>query len=163
MSEKQCPNCGGYKLTQKSYWVDKDTGDRIENSHVDKRTGKPLHRMSIFWIFLLPCIVLLVTFWIMKWLVEPQAALTVAAIAGFLMIPIFGREKPLPNAREKIAYNCTLCGWQGSFAAGAPWPTVTVKPDLIAKGACPTGAARRATAPAARVGGAGAFSTGATE
>jgi predicted RNA-binding Zn-ribbon protein involved in translation (DUF1610 family) len=38
-----------------------------------------------------------------------------------------------PKSRT-YSYSCTLCGYQWSWQLGTPWPSVTVRPDLIAKG-----------------------------
>ncbi len=117
MSQKQCPNCGGYKLSISTNYV--------------KKVPAPIWLRALGIIFTPICSLYVV-------LTSPADAISsgvvwVIVIITLIGIAIWGSMKK--NEITGHEFTCDLCGYKLDWSIGAPWPKVNVQPNLIAAGA----------------------------
>lgn len=91
----QCPNCGGYRVT------DYDP------------PAQPPDMLTLVFLGVFTCGLAWIVYWILGLTVEPYK----------------------PPADGSHRYGCDLCGNKWKWTPGDPVMPVTVRPDLIAKGA----------------------------
>jgi rubredoxin len=127
----QCPNCGGYKT-------------ETHTTLVDKKSGRPLiiQPQAAMWMIVFAttfCLTGFLTLVIWKdqspWLC--LGSMFLASIILFVLpISEYGLKRPWSEAGYEVYhYRCYLCGYEWSRREDEPLPPVTVRPDLIAKGA----------------------------
>jgi hypothetical protein len=134
----QCPNCGGYKT-------------ETHTTLVDKKSGRPLiiHPKAAMWmvfsatvfcLFGFLTLVLNLVIWKAQspWLCS--GSMFLASIILFVLPMLeYGLKRPWSEAGYEVYqvyhYRCYLCGYEWSRREDEPLPPVTVRPDLIAKGA----------------------------
>ncbi len=105
--QAQCPNCGGYKVTQ---------------------AEKAINKEEIYPV---------------RWWDRLIALILISATGGLILLfssqlgsMLFGKRVTFET---KIGttnhFTCRLCGYEWDWNYGEPWPEVSVRSDLIAKGA----------------------------
>jgi rubredoxin len=134
LDQVQCPNCGGFRVAddKKTYPI---YGDRIP------------FRKSI------PSLVLTVITLVVGILIlrDPppgeffgndfiDLGVMLVSFSGFVLIGyiyvgLTGGARKVDRLVTEHRYTCSLCGYAWEWSPGDPWPKVTVRPDLIAKGA----------------------------
>ena len=135
MDQLQCPNCGGFK-----------NEDKIE--YLNLAGGKVLVPGCNTWIvaFLMAGIVWAGCAFLadLVGLTKSettrnavQLAIAVLSFVVFLFLLIGGYHGGNKSVKEAIKIHnleCRLCGYKWRWQEGTPYPTVTLRPDLIAKG-----------------------------
>lgn len=112
MIQVQCPNCGGYRVTETKEYVSVDLGEKTMG------IGRRIFEVVSF------VILLIITFGLI--------------LLGLLFIPAWrnslfhGRIKQ-HKTMTLYHYTCDLCGYK--WSSNDSLPTGQVRPDLIAKGA----------------------------
>ena len=110
MTQAQCPNCGGFKVSENPIRVK------------EKLNARPLTRREKF-------------FWDNLAWIGTIAALTIIGIPLFIVIVLIFRTRFKTVQRVTGAsYNCSICGYTWTRNVGDPFPSVTVRPDLISAG-----------------------------
>jgi len=127
----QCPNCGGFKITDKVI-------------HLDAATQKPITKIGgcgcLFMSFaLLGGVVQILAPWASTSKQNEPIALAILIGVAILLFTLYlaakrGNNRDRSMAQKKHELNCDLCGYRWQWTEGAPYPNVTVNPDLIAKG-----------------------------
>jgi len=130
----QCPNCGGYKVSTTTTSV----GENREffSMIMDKRTLIP--GIVIGLIVGVVATIRNPLEWAYTFCYPILIPILFAVIAGFIN-GITSRIKRQPNRFERLPivqdHNCALCGYQWRTGTGISSPKVTVRPDLIRRGA----------------------------
>jgi len=127
MSQVQCPNCGGYRVSL----------EKTEGLNWSRGT----EWVGTLW---LPIIGFVVSAAMLicsgSWgHLEPFDNLS--CLIGIFLLWMFtwwawGKDKLQRDfsTRKRYSYQCLLCGYQWTWTSGEPMPKVNVRPDLIAKG-----------------------------
>lgn len=125
MFQKQCPNCGGYKIQK--------TGDMFETVPLSNENkikniiiNQVIYWVAMFFLGIVPII-----------LMENVSSATktvlvllifMGAIVVALLIFFF-----VKTTKKRIGeqYYCNLCGFRWDWYFEKPWPLVSKRPDLI--------------------------------
>lgn len=121
MAQVQCPNCGGYKVSEERV--------RVEMEYTAISSDKPrggglLLYLVVGVVFI---VVLGINFEIPRMFIG--FALIALVIAPFVVIAM--RTDSQPNSS---IYSCNICGFNWAVKDGEPEPEATVRPELILKG-----------------------------
>lgn len=129
MAEKvQCPNCGGYKT-------------QVHTTVIDRKSGKPADQIGCLGWGLITLLIIGAVGYLIS---GGERVLSLASVILGILLAIFLHSLTLirndakvrkANRIEKYDYTCDLCGYEWSRRADESLPPVTVRPDLIAKGA----------------------------
>jgi ribosomal protein L32 len=148
-TQVQCPNCGGYKVSSTSTYVDPKTRKKVGSS-APGCIFSILTGVATF--FAVPFIVLIIahaaipnppTVTAEGQPSYPQLNSTIAILelifpflVGFIVYRIFYAKRRQVIAKAITVYHsvCSLCGYSWQWDEGHPRPVSQVRPDLIAKG-----------------------------
>jgi len=116
-NQVQCPNCGAYKINAE-----------IENvPRPEKKLSYFFWLLAIFFV-IAGCLLSLLLF-------VKVSVLPAAVVFGITLIWWLVSLKGLDRTTFKqYNFECELCGYKWTWKEGDPWPEVTVRSDLIAKG-----------------------------
>ncbi len=141
MSEQvQCPNCGGYKVSDNSYPIDSATGTPVQKKG-------PMGCLLLLLIGSLTALVYPVAF-ASDGIDDVDEIIVMSMFVGFFVLSellwimtIIGTirknreiDKMLLIARTAHEYHCYICGYNWKWVEGDPKPEVKANPDLIVKG-----------------------------
>ncbi|MDE3091271.1 MAG: hypothetical protein KGJ80_18035 [Chloroflexota bacterium] len=155
MAQVQCPNCGGYKTDMK---IEPIYGETLPLTHSERKSrwiawllfgGFTIPLIPVYfialgvlrivdamrWTDLSGLIRLLVFVPMSPFLIgSPPFFLNIiwGAILWFALFKIIKGKQPIKRTIHH--YTCWLCGYKWDWEPGTPLPSVTVRPDLIAKG-----------------------------
>lgn len=126
MAQAQCPNCGGYKITYTDI-------TRLVPA-TSKEKVKRIVRIQVLVVVL--CVIYVIgdsMNQLLPRLSVDWGCLSIAVVLDFIIsVWAFTRKS---TKTVGYRYSCELCGYQWDWYIGTPWPEVTTRPDLIAKGA----------------------------
>ena len=127
----QCPNCGGFK-----------TSDKV--TYFDTATRKPISKVSgcgcLFMAFLaLGGLIQILAPWAAGSKQNEAIANAILIGTAILLLALYlfakySSSRAVSVAQKKNELDCSLCGYQWRWMEGDPYPNVTVNPNLIAKG-----------------------------
>lgn len=125
MSQIQCPNCGGFKTKSKK----EDMKEEMPITREDQRR-------VMAWLALITIIAFLGVTAAQG--VKQGTLAALIALVGFGFIYLYetdGGTRKVQKVGKGFLHTCMLCGYKWWWNPGDPKPQVTVRPELIQKGA----------------------------
>ena len=139
MSEQaQCPNCGGYKVSDKSHLIDSTTGKKIP----PRLSGCLFLLIAIAGsAILFFCLWIVMAFFAFDetpdWILVFILAIAVSFFIWSMVEGIREGKKidsMLLSARKLHEYYCYICGYSWKWIEGDPKPEIQANLGLLAKG-----------------------------
>jgi hypothetical protein len=123
-NQVQCPNCGSYKVTTKIRKVSPISGKEYP-ADIDK--SRRLLWFAVIFGFL----------WFLGWVFNgPNWEMALLGLfmvgAGIFLLSWYRVRK---DAVNRYYHHCELCGNNWNHMENEPGPPITIRPDLIEKGA----------------------------
>lgn len=127
MKQVQCPNCGGYRVSEETAYYSDSAGKHLANDPTAP-TG---------------CSLLVVAVGVAMFMVVQDTTIKIVGIllvllASGALVGMLGLTRMIGSANKGLhrvnKYACLLCGYRWEWHQGDPLPSVTVRPDLIQKG-----------------------------